>query len=62
MGKPEDSAAFQLVFRLFRETGLGVLDYLEPHPASGDGETAFFTTRDWARDYPSEQAGKLRRR
>jgi hypothetical protein len=61
-----DGIEFQLPisewFRLFRETGFEILDYLEPRPASGDGETAFFTTRDWARDYPSEQAWKLRKR
>jgi SAM-dependent methyltransferase len=49
-------------FRLFRETGFEVIDFLEikaPHPGP---EVNFSITADWAYRYPSEQVWKLRRR
>lgn len=52
-------------FRLFRETGFDVLEFLEiqaPEPAPGDeAEMRFFATAEWAHRYPSEQAWVLRK-
>lgn len=60
---PADGIEFQMPvsdwFRLFRETGFTVLDFLEPRPEEGPEQTAFFTTRSWARQFPAEQAWKL---
>lgn len=48
-------------FRLFREAGFGVLDYLELQAPESSDEVRFFVRADWAHDYPSEQIWKLRR-
>ena len=48
-------------FRLFKETGFTVEDFWEiqaPPEATG---TRFFTTAEWSRRYPSEQAWRLRK-
>lgn len=49
-------------FRLFREVGFEVLDYLEPRPSHGGPDVRFFVTADWARRWPVEQVWRLRRR
>jgi hypothetical protein len=53
-------------FRLFRETGFEVVEFLEvqaPEPApESAGEVRFFVTADWAHRHPSEQAWVLRKR
>lgn len=49
-------------FRLFRDVGFDVVDYLEPRPTHGGQEVRFFVTADWARRWPVEQVWKLRRR
>jgi SAM-dependent methyltransferase len=53
-------------FRLFRDAGFEVVDFLEiqgpqPSPESA-AEMRFFVTADWAHRYPSEQAWVLRKR
>lgn len=48
-------------FRLFRETGFEVLDFLEIQAPHGGTEVNFFVTADWARKYPSEQVWRLRK-
>jgi SAM-dependent methyltransferase len=52
-------------FRLFRDTGFEVVDFVEiqaPEPSPGSGaEMRFFVTADWAHRYPSEQAWVLRK-
>lgn len=62
---PADGIEFQLPisewFRLFRETGFEVLDYLEPRPVKSIHKAAFFTSLEWARDFPSEQVWKVRK-
>jgi SAM-dependent methyltransferase len=49
-------------FRLFRETGFDVVDFLEIQAPAPGSEVNFFVTADWAQRFPSEQAWKLRRR
>ena len=47
---------------LFRETGFEVDDYIEllaPDSATGQ---QFYVTADWAKQWPSEQVWKLRKR
>lgn len=62
---PKDGIEFQLPvsewFRLFRQTGFEVVDYLEPRPEQSGDKTAFFTTRSWAYQFPSEQVWKVRK-
>ena len=48
-------------FRLFREIGWEVLDYLEPRPESSSPERRHHVTLAWAHRYPAEQVWKLRR-
>ena len=47
-------------FRLFRETGFEVLDYLELQPPEGSPEK-YGVPGAWARQWPAEQVWKLRR-
>jgi SAM-dependent methyltransferase len=52
-------------FRLFRETGFDVLDFLEiqaPEPTPESPEVRFFVTPGWAHRFPSEQVWVLRKR
>ncbi len=49
-------------FRLFRETGFEVIDFLELRAPRPGPEMKFGFTADWAHRYPAEQAWKLRRR
>lgn len=48
-------------FRLFRETGFEVEDFLEIQAPGSGQKLRFFTTADWARRFPSEQAWKVRK-
>ena len=47
---------------LFRETGFELIAYRELRAPAGRDETRFGISRAWARDYPSEQVLKLRKR
>jgi len=49
-------------FRLFREIGWEVLDYLEPRPATSGDERRHHVTLDWGYRYPAEQVWKLAKR
>jgi SAM-dependent methyltransferase len=49
-------------FRLFRETGFAVEDFLELRAPKPGSEMNFYVTADWAHRFPSEQVWKLRRR
>jgi SAM-dependent methyltransferase len=49
-------------FRLFRETGFEVVDYIEIQAPEPGPEINFFVTADWAHRVPSEQVWKLRKR
>jgi hypothetical protein len=53
-------------FRLFRETGFDVVDFIEIQAPEPDPETAdevrFFVTPRWAHRYPSEQVWVVRKR
>jgi hypothetical protein len=49
-------------FRLFRETGFEVIDFLELQAPAPGSQVNFFVTADWAHRYPSEQVWKVRRR
>jgi SAM-dependent methyltransferase len=59
-GGIEFSLATSEWFRLFRQTGLVVEDFLEIRAPAGTEDTRFGIPAAWARDYPSEQAWKLR--
>lgn len=48
-------------FRLFRETGFEVVDFLELRAPHTGPELNCFATADWAHDYPSEQVWKVRK-
>jgi SAM-dependent methyltransferase len=48
-------------FRLFRQTGFEVLDFIEVQSPLTGSEQRFFATADWAHRYPSEQVWKLRK-
>lgn len=48
-------------FRLFKETGFVVEDFWEIQAPPDAGEGQFWATREWARQYPSEQAWSLRK-
>ena len=48
-------------FRLFRETGFGVLDYLELRAPQPGRDVNYFVTADWAHRFPSEHVWKLRK-
>lgn len=48
-------------FRLFRETGFAVEDYLEPRPGPDAEGVAFYASAEWARQWPCEQVWKLRK-
>jgi SAM-dependent methyltransferase len=61
-----DGVEFQLGYgdwiRLFRASGLDVIDLVEVRPPA-EATTRFgFVTLDWARRWPSEQVWKLRKR
>ncbi len=47
---------------LFVETGFELVAYHELRAPEGDDEARFYTSRAWARDYPSEQVFKVRKR
>jgi SAM-dependent methyltransferase len=49
-------------FRLFRETGFDVVDYLELQAPAPGPEINYFVTADWAHRFPSEHVWKLRKR
>ncbi|MFP6639040.1 MAG: methyltransferase domain-containing protein, partial [Myxococcota bacterium] len=49
-------------FRLFRETGFEVEDFLELRPSLNATVEEHFASTEWARHWPSEQVWKLRRR
>jgi SAM-dependent methyltransferase len=52
-------------FRLFRETGFDVVDFIEvqaPEPTPGSEEVRFFASAEWAHRFPSEQVWVLRKR
>jgi SAM-dependent methyltransferase len=49
-------------FRLFRQTGFAVEDFLEIRAPKPGSEMNSYVTADWAHRYPSEQVWKLRRR
>ena len=48
-------------FRLFRQTGFEVLDYLELQAPQPGAAINFFVTADWAHRFPSEQVWRLRK-
>jgi SAM-dependent methyltransferase len=48
-------------FRLFRETGFTVEDYIELQSPQAGAEVRDYVTADWAHRFPSEQAWKLRK-
>ncbi len=48
-------------FRLFRQVGFAVEDYLEPRPGDDAEGVAFYASADWARNWPCEQVWKLRK-
>ncbi len=48
-------------FRLFRELGWQIVDYLEPRPAAPGAERRYHATLDWGYRFPAEQVWKLRR-
>ncbi len=49
------------MFRLFRDTGFEVVDFIEIQAPAPGPEVKFFVTADWAHRYPSEQVRKLRK-
>ncbi len=49
-------------FRLFKETGFEVLDFYELRAPEAGPEVRFFASADWAHDFPSEQAWRVRKR
>jgi SAM-dependent methyltransferase len=49
-------------FRLFRDTGFDVVDYLELRAPAPGPEVNYFATADWAHRFPSEQVWKVRKR
>jgi SAM-dependent methyltransferase len=46
-------------FRLFREVGWEVIDYLEPRPEASTPERTHHVTFAWGHRYPAEQVWKL---
>lgn len=48
--------------RLFDDVGFDVLAFHEMRSPSPEGEGKFFVGPDWAHDFPSEQAWRLRKR
>ena len=49
-------------FRLFRETGFEVVDYIEIRAPEPGPRVNFSVTADWAHRFPSEHVWKLRKR
>ena len=49
-------------FRLFRDTGFEVLDFLELQAPTRGTEVNSYVTADWASRFPSEQVWKLKKR
>jgi SAM-dependent methyltransferase len=49
-------------FRLFREAGFEVVDFIEIQAPEPGSKINFFVTADWAHRFPSEQVWKLRKR
>ncbi len=47
---------------LFDEVGFDVVAYHELQAPPGEPEVRFYASREWARDYPSEQVWNLRKR
>lgn len=48
-------------FRLFRQTGFRVLDFIEIQIPHAGAEVKHFVSADWAHRYPSEQVWKLQK-
>lgn len=48
-------------FRLLRDIGFEVLDFIEVQAPRGGQEVRFFATADWAHRFPSEQVWRVRR-
>ena len=48
-------------FRLFREIGFEIVDYLEPRPSQPDPTRRFGVSADWAFRFPHEQIWKLKK-
>jgi SAM-dependent methyltransferase len=46
-------------FRVFRDIGWRVVDYLEPRPSAPGVERRHYATLDWGYRYPAEQVWKL---
>jgi hypothetical protein len=61
-----DAVEFNLGYgdwiRLFRASGLEVIDLVDVQPPEGVTTRFGFVTPDWARRWPSEQVWKLRKR
>lgn len=49
-------------FRLFRDTGFEIIDFVELQASVPGPDIHYFVTADWAHRYPSEQVWKLRKR
>lgn len=65
LGDDEGGVEFNLPlsgwFKLFREVGFLVEDYLEIQPPPNVSDERFYVTAAWARRYPAEQVWKLRK-
>ena len=48
-------------FRLFRQTGFHVVDFIEIQAPRGSTDGIFGVTADWAQKYPSEQVWRLQK-
>ncbi len=48
-------------FRLFKDTGFEVEDFIEVRSSRTGPEVNFFVTADWAHDHPSEQVWMVRK-
>lgn len=46
-------------FKVFREVGWQIVDYLEPRPRTSSPERVHYTTSAWGHRYPAEQVWKL---
>jgi SAM-dependent methyltransferase len=61
----DDSVEFHLshgdMIRLLRATGFEILDLIEIQPPEGPDEVRFEISRDWARQWPSEEIWRARK-
>ena len=48
-------------FKVLRDSGFEVTDYLELRAPESSEEVRFFVRADWAHDYPSEHVWKVRK-